>query len=149
MRRPEQDRRLGDAGLLRDRLADIADSLAMHPQGIEADEGDAVLAIIEDSSSHLARVVKRAVVGLAIAAGRPVDQPRRERIAGTETIHVLDLVSPRSQDAAFLPGDGGPVILPDQRVLAQRDRHHLDGKTAGYLGGDVLVVLALDADDSL
>ncbi len=67
---PEQDRAFRDAGLLGDGLADVLDGLAMDEQRIEADEGDAVGAVVEDARPHLAGVVQRAMIGLAVAAGR-------------------------------------------------------------------------------
>src|SRR5262249_33653188 len=78
-----------------------------------------------------------------------MNETRRERIAGPEPINDLNLVGPRLEEFAILPGDGRPRVAPDQRVFTQSDRHDLQGEAFRRLPGHVLVVLALDAEDAL
>src|SRR5262249_32280262 len=70
VRGAQQDRAFRDAGLCRDGLADVCDSLAVDEQSVEADEGDAILAVVQDGDARLARVMQRLVGRPAVAARR-------------------------------------------------------------------------------
>src|SRR5215469_8363685 len=83
---------------------------------------------------------------LQVAVQQAVDQARGEAIAGAEAIDNFYLEGPRSQDFAGLAGDGGPGVLPHQRVFAQRDRHGLQAESLGGLRRRVGVVASLDAE---
>src|SRR5437870_5467993 len=78
---------------------------------------------------------------LQVAVEEAVDQSRSEGIAGAETIDDLHLIRPRAIGLAVLVGDGGPRVLPHQRVLAQGNRHDLERELLRGLDGHVFVVL--------
>ena len=84
---------------------------------------------------------------LQIAVEQAVNQPRREGIAGAKTIHNFHLVSARLENAALLIGDGGPGVLPDQRIFADRDGDGPERKAPRQLYGRILMVLARNAED--
>ena len=67
--------------------------------------------------------------------------PRRSTISTSYDSVAIDL--------AAVPGHRRPGVLPHQRVLAKRDRHGLQRELRGRLGRDLLVVLAVDAEDLL
>ena len=69
VRGAEEDGVFGHAGLLGDGLADLVDGLAVDEQRVEADQGDAVLAVVENGRADLAGIVQGAVIRLAVAAG--------------------------------------------------------------------------------
>src|SRR5207244_3010316 len=50
--------------------------------GVDADEGDAPVAVVEDGRPHLAGVVQRLVIRLAVAAGRLRADLRRDVALG-------------------------------------------------------------------
>ena len=46
-------------------------------------------------------------------------------------IHDLHFIGSRLQQPALGEGDGGPGVLPDERVFAQRDGHDLEREAVG------------------
>src|SRR5579875_2030933 len=85
---------------------------------------------------------------LQIAVEQTMNQAGRKGIARAKPIDYFYLISARMQDPAILVSDGGPAILPDQRVLAQSDGDNLEREAVGDPGGGLLVVFAGDAKDS-
>ncbi len=84
MRGADQDRSSRDAGALLDGRADLLDGLAADAQRVDADDRDAVAAIVEDRGPDLAGVMHLAVVRLAVAAGC-LHADRRRDVALGET----------------------------------------------------------------
>jgi hypothetical protein len=68
MRGADQDRLLGNAAPLVDRATDLLDRLTADEQRVESNDGHAVLPIVPDGSSHLARIVQNAMKRLAVSA---------------------------------------------------------------------------------
>ncbi len=69
MRRTDQNRLGGDAAFFVNRLTDGFHQGPTDGQGVDADQGNALLSVVEDRRPDFARIVQRLVERLAVSAG--------------------------------------------------------------------------------
>src|ERR1700736_314351 len=86
---------------------------------------------------------------LHVSVQQAVNHAGRERIAGSQTIHDFDLVSPRAKDGVVPIRDAGPAVSPYERIVAESEGHHLQRKAFGDLGDHLFVIVTLNFEYAL